>query len=237
MEKTPIIDVHAHILPGVDDGSRDMKETIQLLKKAAEQGITAVVATPHYSRRREMPGLRQLAEEVRQEVRQWNPEFQIYLGQETYYHEELPERLNQGQGICLADTRYVLVEFDTGVSYQTLLRGIRRLTSAGYVPVLAHIERYGCLREKGRLTDLSGCGCWLQMNYESLEGPWLSPEVRWCRKQVQDGRIQLLGTDMHRMDFRPPEITKALEWMHKHLPQEQIADLTYRNAQRVLMKD
>lgn len=233
-ERAPIIDVHAHILPGIDDGSRSMEETLQLIQLSAEQGVTAIIATPHYSRRRENRGLRELAEEVRQQVRRWNPEFQIYLGQETYYHEELVERLRGGQGYTLADTRYVLVEFDTGTSYQNLYRGLRKLTGAGYVPVLAHMERYGCLREPGRVEELAGSGCWLQMNYESLVGHWFSREVRWCRKQVQDGWIHLLGTDMHRMDFRPPELAKAMEWMRGQLPQDRIADLTYRNASRIL---
>jgi len=230
----PMIDVHAHILPGVDDGSRSMEETMQLLKLAAAQGITAVIATPHYSRRREMKGLKELADQVCQEVHRWNPDFQVYLGQETYYHEELVDRLRSGQGYTLAGTRYVLVEFDTGVSYQNLFRGIRKLAGAGYVPVLAHMERYACLREPGRLEDLSGCGCLFQMNYESLEGHWFSGEVRWCRKQVLDGQIQLLGTDMHRTDYRPPEIRKALEWLRRQLPEDRFADLVYRNASRIL---
>lgn len=229
-----VIDVHSHVLPGIDDGARDMDEALAMLRMEMKQGVIAVIATPHYSRRREMPELRALAESLQQEVEKYNSQFQVYLGQETYYHEELAERLSQKKAYTMVDSRYVLVEFDPGVSYQTLFYGIRKLVGAGYRPILAHMERYACLRRKENLEDLCGCGCWMQMNYESLEGHWYQSETRWCRRQVQEGRIQLLGTDMHRMDYRPPELREALEWLDGHVQPEMVRAMTSGNALRII---
>lgn len=169
-EEGRIIDVHAHILPGVDDGARDMDEALKMLKCAASQGIRAVIATPHYSRRRGVSGLESLLDALQESIRKEYPDFVLYPGQETYYHKELAECLNQGKALTMAGSRYVLVEFDPGVSYEYLFRGIRSLLYAGYFPVLAHVERYGCLYREERFAELNDAGCVYQMNYNSLEG-------------------------------------------------------------------
>ncbi|MDO5406073.1 MAG: protein tyrosine phosphatase [Eubacteriales bacterium] len=226
--KQQIIDVHAHVLPGVDDGARTKKESVKLLMMAASQGITGVFATPHYSRRRTLHGLEELTEELQQTIQRFYPDFRIYPGQETYYHEELTDRLKASEAHTMAGSRHVLVEFDTTVSYGTLFQGIRKLSASGYYPILAHMERYACLRTVGT-EELHAVGCRMQMNYESLHGPWYSQEVRWCRKQVEDGKIHLLGTDMHRTDYRPPEIEEAWKWLESHISPEYLERICYQN--------
>ncbi|MCC8125928.1 MAG: protein tyrosine phosphatase [Clostridiales bacterium] len=229
-----IIDVHAHVLPGVDDGARDREESIRLLEMAYSQGVRAVIATPHYSRRGRNQGYEEIAVGLEECFRQKHPDFRIWVGQETYYHEELAERLRQGLGHTMAGSRYVLVEYDTGVSFQTLCRGLRQLTDAGYIPILAHLERYSCLYEKGRVEELISHGSKMQMNYESLTGHFYDRQTRWCRKQVLEGHIHLLGSDMHRLDFRPPEITEALAWLKKHTDAAVWDLLVRKNAERII---
>lgn len=234
MENTrKIIDIHAHILPGLDDGARDMKESVKLLMLAASQGVVGVIATPHYSRRRTMYGLDQLAQDLQHKIRRFYPDFFVKWGQETFYHNELVDRLHAGEAYTMAQSRYVLVEFDPSVPYENLFQGIRRLETAGYQPVLAHMERYACLRQKGAQELVSG-GCKLQMNYSSLAGSWLSSEVRWCRKQVESGMIHLLGTDMHRVDYRPPELKEAWKWLENHISPEYLERLTYQNPVHIM---
>lgn len=224
------IDVHAHILPGIDDGARTIDEACAMVEMSIREGFAGIVATPHYSRRRGSEGIAELAEQLKSRVREIDPEFKIWLGQETYYHEELPERLRNGDALTIGGSRYVLVEFDPGVSYQMLERAVRKLTAQGYIPVIAHIERYLCLREKEHLKDIYQSECLLQMNYDSLAGSIFSSEVRWCRKQVQSGRIHLLGTDMHRTDYRAPDTAAAMRWLLKNLDAAHLNRITYQNA-------
>lgn len=232
-----IIDVHAHVLPGVDDGSRTMEESVSLIRSAIDQGITNMIATPHYSRRHKIKGLEKLAEELQQQIRETCPDFSLFLGQETYYHEELPDRLEAGDALTMAGSRYVLVEFDPGVSYQMLFRGLHRLIGAGYMPILAHMERYLCLRQGKRVEEVLSLGCWMQMNYDSLTGHWYESEVRWCRRQVEEGHIHLLGTDMHRTDFRPPKIRPAWEWLDRHIGSHYLERMTRTNPMQIIQNE
>lgn len=232
-----IIDIHTHILPKVDDGARSIKEACRLLERAIDQGVSAVIATPHYSRTREMEGLEELAGRVREEIQKSHPDFEVYLGQETYYHEGLVERVRAGKARTMAGSRYVLVEFDPGDPYEKIFRGIRTIISGGYVPILAHIERYGCLRKDDRMAELSAGGCIFQMNYSSLKGRLLDPEARWCRSQVKAGRISLLGTDMHRTDYRPPEITEPMKWLKNHIDEELLDAMTWENPLHIIKNE
>ena len=143
-----LIDIHAHILPGVDDGSRGMEESETMLSMAYRQGIRRIIATPHYSRRRGSGGLAELADRLNARAQAIYGDFEILPGHETYYYEGLAEALKSGQALTLAGSRYVLVEFDPGVSYRQLYQGVRKLIMARYVPVLAHVERYLCLRDE-----------------------------------------------------------------------------------------
>lgn len=234
--KKKIIDIHAHVIPGVDDGARTMEEACRMLRMAARQGVRAVVVTPHYSRRKELSELPELTERLQEKIREYDPEFTLYTGQETYYHDGLVERLQQGKAYTMAGSSYVLVEFDEQAPYQELYKGIRALVNAGYIPVLAHMERYPDLRGKGRVEELAGNGCIFQMNYDSLQerGLRYQKEVNWCRRQVKSGQIRLLGTDMHRLDYRPPDTAGALKWLDKHVEKELLEDMICRNPLRII---
>lgn len=216
-EKYPIIDMHCHVLPGVDDGARTMEESMKMLEMAYQQGITSVTATPHYHGHGDVAEQEELRQALAENIKEILPGFQIYPGHETYYHEGLTDSLFMKRARTLADSPYVLVEFSTSASYGTIFRGIRSLAGVGYVPVIAHVERYRCLRDDKNLKELLGCGCHFQMNFDSLQGKRFSSDTRWCRKQVLAGRIFVLGTDMHRLDFRPPDIRQALSWLENYV--------------------
>lgn len=231
-----MIDVHSHVLPGVDDGARNMDESICMLKALAEQGFTGVIATPHglYREKEKAELLPLLAKEVQKKIREYYPGFFVHLGQELWYRQELPEQLRQGIAYSMAGTSYVLVEFVPGVQYSVMFQGIRKLTGAGYIPILAHVERYACLVGEERIQELTSCGCVIQMNYDSLRGYWYQAETRRCRKLVEEGRIHLLGTDMHRMDFRPPRTQEAVRWLKGHISPKYLEQLTLDNPIRII---
>ena len=233
MNEHGIIDVHAHIIPGVDDGSRSMGESIRLLKHAAEQGICGVIATPHYSRQKSRQVYQDRFEELKQYVAKSIPGFLLWLGQETYYHDELLESLRHGHAIPYESGRHVLIEFSPDVAYSRMFQGLRNISACGYVPVVAHVERYACMR-KHSLEELKAIGCMLQMNYDSLKGLAIQPDVRWCRTQIRKEQIDLLGTDMHRMSYRPPEIREAIHWLKKNTSPEYLEKLTRTNPEKLI---
>ncbi len=233
MNEHGIIDVHAHVLPGVDDGSRSVEESIQLLKQAASQGITGVIATPHYSRSKTRQDYQEKLEQLREQIKDSMPGFSLWLGQETYYHDDLLESIRSGQALPYENGRHVLIEFSPDVAYSRMFQGLRNISACGYIPVVAHVERYACMR-KHPLEDLKQIGCMIQMNYNSLEGLAFQADVRWCRTQIHKEQIDLLGTDMHRINYRPPEIRKAIRWLEKHTSFDYLERLTWSNPQKLI---
>ena len=232
------IDLHCHILPGVDDGAADVEESLRMLKAAAKQGVYAVVATSHYSRqfRNEDPEkLQRLKIELEMRARkEIHEDFSIYLGQEVFYTEDVVEKLNEKKLLTLNGSSYVLTEFHPSMPYSMIINGVRELMMAQYTPIIAHFERYSALREKDRVEDLIQAGALLQMNYTPIGGKWYEETTRWCRKMLKEGNVHFLGSDMHNMRTRKPELMEASHWMEKHLDYEYIKDISYANAEKVL---
>ena len=241
MSDYEIIDVHSHILPGIDDGARDMEESIALLCSAYEQDVRRVIATPHYSRHRTTEHLKEQYEallgEVREELAKVHPDMKLYLGMELLHHEELIDRLRQGYGWSLNHSRHYLIEFDTSADYPTIRRGLRRIREYGGVPVLAHIERFPSIHEEKKLRELKSDGALLQMNYETITftrglRAMFDPEARFIRMALKGGYIDFLGSDMHRADTRPCDAQKGLEALRGILKEEEIRRLVCDNPKK-----
>lgn len=235
----PIIDIHSHVLPGIDDGARTMEESLSLLEMAYEQGIDAVFATSHYTGCRRKTNhteinYAELRKCLEDKIRERIPEFHIYSGRENFYHEGLTAQLRERPELYLGNGPYAMIEFEPMTSYGLLFRGIRYVIDSGAIPVLAHVERYLCLRNEDNLMELSSIGCRFQMNFDSLKGRFYSSEVRWCRKQILSGRIFALGTDMHRLDFRPPDIKEPLIWLKEHIEPTLLRKMLYENPMSIL---
>lgn len=201
-----VVDIHTHVLPGIDDGAEKMALSYRMLRRSYKQGVRKVIATPHYVAyhwRTKPQQIQELMEKLAARVRKAMPDLELYRGQEIQYFEGMVEMLREGKLLTLAGSRYVLTEFLPTSSWSQIERAVRELTMAGYLPVLAHIERYQCLREKGRLEELMKEGAYLQMNYGSLTKLshfWKIRERldrRWCRRTLLAGYISFLGTDMH----------------------------------------
>lgn len=231
-------DIHCHILPNLDDGPRTMQESMKLLKMARRQNISSLIATPHYSVQFEnddpqkIQRLCKLLEEKAQEV--VDPQMRIYPGQEIFYSEDILKKLDRGELLTLAGSRYILVEFLPQVLYSQLYRVTRDLVLEGYRPILAHIERYGALREPGRVEELEDIGAYLQMNYRRIGGKWYEETTRWCRKMLKEEKIHFLATDMHDLKYRYPATTDAEVWMYKHLERKYMKKICFQNADNIL---
>lgn len=235
-----MIDVHCHVLPGMDDGAADMEESIHMLRMAWEQGIHSVIATPHYSSafRNERRSLiieacRGLEQEAQEKI---DADFRVYPGLEYLYSQGMLEKAENGRLLTLAESGYVLVEFLPSVSWKEMYRAVRTLQHCSYHPVIAHVERYRAVRENDRAEELLEAGCLLQMNYGPVGGKWLEERTRWCRKMLLEGNIHFLGTDMHNAEDRSPRITEAVRWMDKHLDEDYVEEICKGNAERLLLK-
>jgi protein-tyrosine phosphatase len=158
----------------------------------------------------------------------------FFPGQECYYFSGLKELLRKGEVLTLAGGRYVLLEFDPDVPFNYMKQGFRDLQSAGYRIVLAHFERYKCLREEDRLKELKQQDILLQLNYDMLlEKDGVFRKNIW-RRYVQDGTVDLLGSDTHGIHFRPIHAAEAFQWLESSVDREIINRILYRNVDRIL---
>lgn len=236
-----LFDLHSHILPGLDDGAKDLDETKKLIDMAYEQGIRHIIATPHYIKGENYYTKEQLLncfEQVKKMEETRHPDLNLYLGNEIFYSVSIIEDLNAGEIQTLNGGKYVLVEFSNYISYREIQQAMRNIILACYNPIIAHMERYECLfKQRERVRELQKMGVYFQMNVGSVIGSFFDSRVRECRKLVLEGDIQLLGTDMHSSKHRPPRMAEAMEWINKKVPSELRKKLLYENPIKVLSKE
>lgn len=234
------IDLHSHILPGVDDGAEDLQETMEMLQIAYKEGIRCMIATPHFhpsrghrspeTMKRKVAIVRKLAEKI-------DPKFRIYLGTEIYFTQEVPEKLQRGEILTINGTRYVLVEFSPSDSYEHIYRSIQLLQMQGYEVIVAHVERYGSVRaDVSFAEDLVKAGALLQINAGSIVGKYGKEAKKYVYSLMDQDLVFGVGTDAHHASSRRPKIKKAAEMVEKSYGEEYRRRIFFDNAASLLRK-
>ena len=233
-----IIDVHSHILPGVDDGASDWDTSMQMLIKSAEEGVKQVIATPHYYPWRTnatAQEIRRLCKEAQEKLLvNHGVEMEVYPGQEILYGVGVLEDLKAGEILTLADSRYVLVEFMPDEVFSVLYYAVREMISAGYTPVLAHVERYDCLHQMDNFKRLKEGGALFQMNANAVCDGILSRKSRWSKKMLRAGLIDYIASDMHNLTSRGPYTKEEIESIRKVVESQYLEKLLYFNCKKII---
>ena len=233
-----LIDIHCHILFGVDDGARNVHITRKMLEMAYADGIRAMIATPHYRPERWPVSWeqRELAlAKVQRLAQDLDPNFRIYPGNEIFYQEKIGERLAAGEVDTLADSRYILVEFHPDAPYEYLWQGLQGLQMEGYRVILAHWERYDCLiREPERLETLAGSGVGIQSNADAVLGGQGRGVKKLIREMLEDGLVDYVATDCHGIRGRLPQLRCAYEYIRKKIGEDTARKVCVENPQRIL---
>ncbi len=225
-------DIHSHILPGVDDGSSSMNETIDMLKIALQEGIKTMIATPHYKAGRSnypVEKLYNLRDEVEKQAKLLDNDFTILLGNELFYSDSIIDALDKKQALTINGTKYVLVEFAFGESYKTIYRGLGNLIRSGYTPILAHVERYKSINNIDLINEISELGCYIQMNCNSLKGGLFSLQASANMKILKSGLIHFLGSDCHNKKSRTPIMKSVIETLYKKCDKEIVDGIVLDN--------
>lgn len=233
------VDIHAHILPGVDDGPKDMEETVRVLRASYEQGIRTIIATPHYhvGRKTTPERLMEITSEVSKEAEKIDKDFKIYLGNEIYYEKGCLEALVQKRACTMAGSRYVLVEFSLEESYKEIYDGMRDFVMEGYIPIIAHAERFHFLfSNKERIRSMVKLGCYIQVNADSIRSGFLHSRASYVRKLIIEGLVHFIATDCHNTDGRSPNMEKGLDSLRKYADEGIINRLVVINPSKIIAK-
>lgn len=234
-----LFDMHCHLLPGVDDGSKNMEMTLDMLQIAYEEGTRKILFTPHYmigrNHYRKAEELDARFEEVKAVAGERYPDMEFYLGNEILYEEGVVDLLKSGEIHTMNNTRYVLVEFNVRTPFRQIREAIRLISEARYRPIIAHVERYISLVKRiERIEELLDMKALLQMNISSVEGGFLNESKRWCRKLVKEGYITFFATDAHNVDSRAPYTQDFIPWIRKHCGDENAAFMLHGAAEQMV---
>ena len=217
MRNYEICDLHGHFLPGIDDGSGSVEESLKMLESAQEQGIAMMFATPHYYSNesvtdflhRRNKSMTQLQEAM---ARQGGRYPEICLGAEVAYRRGIGNA-EELEKLCLGCSGYLLLEMPFAPWDRAVFQDLSSMINVrGIVPVIAHIERYLHMQKREQIERLLGQDVLVQMNASML----LSWSTRGkARRLLESGIVHLLGSDCHNMQNRAPNMGAALDYLEK----------------------
>ncbi len=233
-------DMHCHALCGVDDGATSVQEMRAMIDASYADGVRILCLTPHFhpgmfgdNRVKAVESFRSLSAYVRQRY----PKMALYLGNELRYSRDCVSWLDQGLCRTLGGSRYVLVDFSTHEERRVIMDGLSRMLAGGYVPILAHPERYVHLsRGLDELRELRANGVLLQLDAQSpLGGFGLSVRMR-AHTMLRAGLVDFMGSDAHGLTARPPQMSEAYRHIEKKYGSAYAEAIFRKNAVRLLKR-
>lgn len=232
-----MIDMHSHILPNIDDGAKNIEITCNLIKEAKKAGFEGIVATSHY-----MEGYYEAEEEERKQYieiiskeLQKELDVKIYLGNEIYFSENIPNLIKERKSSSINGSKYVLFELPLNTKPLNMYDAVYKMQQDGLIPILAHPERYLFVQEEPKLVyELINEGVLIQANYGSIIGQYGKRAEIIVKNFFRNNMIHFLGTDVHKENTIYPEIPQILNILNRLIGKEKVNILTNVNPKLVL---
>lgn len=224
-----MIDLHCHILPGIDDGAADLSVSLEMARASVDCGVSVVACTPHI-----LPGLyhntgpqiRQAVTDLQSALEEEGIPLRLVTGADVHMVSDFVAGLKSGRLLTLAESRYVLVEPPHHVAPVRLEDLFFQLLVAGYVPVLTHPERLKWISERyDTIRRLVRAGVWMQVTAGSLAGDFGKHARYWSERMLSEGCVHILATDAHDMRRRPPNLARGREFAAKFVGEDEAEHL------------
>ncbi len=236
-----MIDLHCHILPGLDDGPKEMEESIRMGQLAYEDGIRTIVATPHslnsvYQNGKSMILTR--VEELCSELRTQHSELSLKIlpGADVHLSERILQEVEKGEVVTVGDGgKFILIEFP----YQSIPAQAEKilfhLLGRGLIPIISHPERnLEIMRKPGRYYEMIRMGCLGQVTAMSLTGDF-GPQIRdGSERLMKSHLVHLIATDAHSVDRRPPLLSPAVKAAEKMIGRKEAEKMVTEYPQAIL---
>jgi protein-tyrosine phosphatase len=236
-----MIDLHCHILPGIDDGATDLAISIAMAKAFVADGVSIVACTPHI-----LPGLyhnsgpqiRKATADLQQVLDREGVALQLVPGADNHIEPNFVTDLRSGHLLSLDDSRYVLVEPPHHVVPPRLEDLFFSILVAGYVPVLTHPERLSWINSHYQLVQqLANAGVWMQLTAGSLTGGFGRNARYWAERMLDEGFAHILATDAHDVGRRPPNLREGRDFVSKRVGNIEAEHLVMTRPRGMLLNE
>ncbi|MDG4597918.1 MAG: capsular biosynthesis protein [Candidatus Contendobacter sp.] len=233
-----MIDLHCHLLPGVDDGAPDLAAALAMARIAVTDGIEVIACTPHiypgmYDN--DGPAIRGAVAELQVRLEEAGIPLRLTLGADTHIAPDLVTGLRAGRVPTLGDSHYFLLEPPHHVAPPRLAETVFDLLAAGYVPVITHPERLSWIEDRYEtFVMLTRQGAWLQVTAGSLTGRFGKAAQYWGERLLDEGWVHILATDSHGVDRRPPLLAEGRRAAERWLGAEEAYHLVITRPQGIL---
>lgn len=235
--KYKVCDIHAHIVPGVDDGASNFNMAINILREAYTQGTRSIACTSHsgLNMKRYIANLAELRSRAQKE----RIEINLYSGCEIYCNSDIITdivfALSNNTISTINGTDFLLIEFDPQASVSEIIYCIKFLQDHGYKVILAHTERYVNLNTGSMwIKLLHQMGCLFQVNAYSLQDTTSEQTKSFARRLLKDKYVTFLGSDVHHTDYRRYAIENGISYVYQNCDVEYAQEICYRNAENML---
>lgn len=210
-----LIDLHSHILPGIDDGAPNIEVSLAMARAAVANGVSVLACTPHI-----MPGvwnnngpqIRSAVDALRSALENHGVALHLTTGADVHIAPNLVAGLRSGHILSLHDTRYVLLELPHHIVPPRADTCFLQLLDGGYFPVFTHPERLSWIEKRYDLVEtLYEKGVWMQITAGSLSGRFGKRAQQWAHRMLRDGFVHILASDTHNLTSRPPDMAQGWE--------------------------
>lgn len=226
-----MIDIHNHIIYGVDDGSRSLEESMEMVRLYKKAGFSKLIATSHFDRSRYMTPadeIREKATILNEEIKKSNIDFEIFPGHEIQVEANTLKLINNKTLNTLADSRYVLLELPF-ISPPLFLKDlIYNIQLEGLIPIIAHAERYSYVKKNiDYLLEFIKMGALIQANYSSINSDTL-------KTMLERNMIHILATDAHQSEWRSPDIREYKREIIDIIGDDKFKTLSETNPSKII---
>lgn len=233
-----MIDLHCHILPGIDDGAVDVSVSLAMAQAMIAQGVTHVACTPHI-----LPGLyhntgpaiREAKDQLQGVLDQEGVSLHLLTGADVHMTPNFVAGLRSGQLLTIADSRYVLVEPPHHTAPPQLEDFFFNLMVAGYVPILTHPERLSWVPSRYKIIKkLVQSGVWMQITAGSFTGAFGRNALYWAERMLDEGCVHLIASDAHDAERRPPDLAAGRDLVAKRVGADEAQRLVLTRPMGIL---
>ena len=233
-----MLDLHCHLLPGIDDGAVDLDMALEMARMAVADGITTVACTPHiypgmYDNTGD--GIRAAITALRLELASRDIDLQLVEGADVHLDQGLADSIRAGRIPTLAGSRYLLLEPPHHVAPPRFEDTVFQLMVAGYVPVITHPERLSWIEGHYEVFQrLVKAGSWMQITAGSVTGRFGKRPRYWAERMLDEHLVHILATDAHHPRRRPPLLAEGRDAVANRVGEQEATHMVVTRPQGIV---